>query len=292
MGIFDRFRSLLDGKLNVDQQYELLRSAVSGTMSSFYMAKDKRTGEVVGLKILDTEKTTFFESRFKGLSKPTEGEIAQQLDHPRIVKTLGYGHTTRGETYLLMEYLDGPGLNVLIKEHSPKLNGNRIALITQMAEALGAVHKAGFIHRDICPRNFICSADATELKLIDFGLTVPATKEFMQPGNRTGTPNYMAPEVVRRRPTDQRLDIFSLGATCYQLCTFELPWPSQDTTGKAAMLHDSKQPVDILTVRPDLNPKLARLIMDCLATQPEKRPRSTDDFLRVLSSVQHEFGPK
>ncbi|MCA9151567.1 MAG: hypothetical protein KDA92_19780 [Planctomycetales bacterium] len=77
MGIFDRFRSLLDGKLNVDQQYELLRSAVSGTMSSFYMAKDKRTGEVVGLKILDTEKTTFFESRFKGLSKPTEGEIAQ-----------------------------------------------------------------------------------------------------------------------------------------------------------------------------------------------------------------------
>ena len=289
MGILDRFKSLLDGKLNVDQQYELLRAAVSGTMSSFYMAKDKKSGDVVGLKILDTEKTNFFESRFKGLSKPSEGDIAQRLQHPRIVKTLGTGTTSRGETYLLMEYLDGPGLNVLIKERSPKLEGNRLKLIRQMAEALGVVHKAGYIHRDICPRNFICNASATELKLIDFGLTVPATKEFMQPGNRTGTPNYMAPEVVRRRPTDQRLDIFSLGATCYQLCTFELPWPSQDASGKAAMLHDSKEPVEILTVRPDLNPVLAKLIMDCLATQPEKRPSSTDDFLRVLSSVQSEF---
>ncbi len=212
MGLFDQFKSLLDGKLNIEQRYELLREAVSGTMSSFYMARDRKSGEVIGLKILDPAKTDFFEARFKGLSKPREGEIAMRLSHPRIVKTLGYGVTNHGESYVLMEYLDGPGLNVLIKERSPHLVRNRLPLIRQMAEALGAVHCAGFIHRDICPRNFICNTAATELKLIDFGLTVPATKEFMQPGNRTGTPNYMAPEVVRRRATDQRLDIFSLGA--------------------------------------------------------------------------------
>jgi serine/threonine-protein kinase len=288
MGLFDQLRSLFDGKLNVEQRFELLREAVSGTMSSFYMARDRKTGEVVGLKILDSAKTEFFESRFKGLSKPSEGEIATQLVHPRIVKTLDYGVTTRGEPYLLMEYLDGPGLNVLIKDRSPKLVKNRLNMIRQMAEAVGAVHRAGYIHRDICPRNFICNQEVTELKLIDFGLTVPATKEFMQPGNRTGTPNYMAPEVVRRRPTDQRLDLFSLGATCYQLVTFELPWPSQDTTGKAAMLHDTKEPAEILTLRPDLHPRLARLIMQCLATQPAARPKSIDEFLRAIDDLHSE----
>ena len=84
------------------------------------------------------------------------------------------------------------------------------SLLRQAAEALAAVHRAGYIHRDICPRNFVVDKDCESLKLIDFGLTVPATPPFMQPGNRTGTPNYMAPEVVRRRPTDQRLDIFCL----------------------------------------------------------------------------------
>jgi eukaryotic-like serine/threonine-protein kinase len=288
MGLFDQFKSLLDGKLNIDQRYELLREAVSGTMSSFYMARDRKTGEVVGLKVLDPSKTEFFESRFRGLSKPSEGEIAMKLNHPRIVKTLGYGVTNRGENYLLMEYLDGPGLNTLIKDRSPLLVENRLALIRQMAEALGAVHKAGYIHRDICPRNFICNAAATELKLIDFGLTVPATKEFMQPGNRTGTPNYMAPEVVRRRPTDRRLDIFSLGVTYFQLTTFELPWPSQDVTGKAAMLHDTKEPVDIRSVRPVLHPRLASLIMDCLAKQPADRPQSTEEILRALSNLKSD----
>jgi serine/threonine-protein kinase len=288
MGLFDQFKAWLDGKLNIDQRYELLREAVSGTMSSFYMARDRKTGEVVGLKVLDTSKTAFFESRFKGLSKPSEGEIAMRLNHPRIVKTLGYGVTNRGENYVLMEYLGGAGLNVLIKDRSPKLVANRLPLIRQMAEALGAVHQAGFIHRDICPRNFICNAEVTELKLIDFGLTVPATKPFMQPGNRTGTPNYMAPEVVRRRPTDQRLDIFSLGVTCYQLLTFELPWPTQDTSGKAAMLHDTKQPIEILDLRPDLHPKLADVIMRCLSIHPAGRPASVEELLRDMAGLESD----
>ena len=75
MGLLDQFKSLLDGKLNIDQRYELLREAVSGTMSSFYMARDKKTGQVVGLKVLDVEKTMFFEARFKGLEKQPVADI-------------------------------------------------------------------------------------------------------------------------------------------------------------------------------------------------------------------------
>ena len=191
MGIGGFFKSLIEGgKVDVAKRYEFLREAVSGTMSSFYMARDRQTEQIVGLKILDKDKTDQLEMRFRGLDKPTEGEIAAKFNHPRIVQPLGYGITSKGEQFVVMEYLDGPGLNSLIIARSKLLDGNRLALMNQAAEALLAVHEAGYIHRDICPRNFVCSKDATSLKLIDFGLTVPARKEFQQPGIRTGTPSY------------------------------------------------------------------------------------------------------
>jgi serine/threonine-protein kinase len=289
MGLMDRVKRFLQSApLDVKERFELLREAVSGTMSKFYVVRDRNTGTIYGLKILDPEKTGAFESRFAGLQKPSEGEIAIRFDHPRIVRTFECGKTTSGEHFLLMEYLTGPGLNALIRIHDPALDQHRLQLIRQMAEALHAVHSAGFIHRDICPRNFICAADASSLKLIDFGLTVPAQKEYMQGGNRTGTPNYMAPEIVRRRPTDQRLDIFALGVTCFQLCALELPWPSLDASGKAAVLHDTRKPADLLALRPDTNPTLAELIHRSIARDPADRPVTAEHFLRLLDRVPPE----
>lgn len=289
MGIFDKARSLFrPSRLTVRSRFELLREAVYGTMSEFYMAREKRTGKTVGLKILDAEKTAAFEARFPGLNKPTEGEIAMGFDHPRIVKVFEHGLTTDGRQYLIMEYLEGPPLNTLISRRSKELQGRLMPLIRQMAETLDVVHQAGFVHRDICPRNFICSADLNSLKLIDFGLTVPATKPFMAPGNRTGTPAYMAPEIIRRRPTDRRLDIFALGVSIYQLCAFELPWPGSDASGKVAMLHDTVEPVPLLKARPDLNPTLAKLITQCLAINPNERPQTAAELYQALRRIPKE----
>jgi serine/threonine-protein kinase len=283
MGLFDKIQSLFRStRLDVNERFELLREAISGTMSKFYMARDRHSGQVVGLKIGDREKVAFFESRFKGLNKPPEGQIAMGIRHPRIVTTLEYGKTIDDLNYIVMEFLPGPGLHALLKLRDQELVPHRVALVRQMAEAIREVHAQGYIHRDVCPRNFICSPEKDSLKLIDFGLTVPATKEFMQPGNRTGTPLYMAPEVVRRRWTDQRLDIFSLGVTAYQLCTFELPWPSSDTTGKAALAHDTDAPVDVLRYCPDLPPALASAIMRCLTADPNKRPQTMDELLNMI----------
>ena len=156
-----------------------------------------------------------------------------------------------------------------------------------MAEALEALHVAGFIHRDICPRNFVASKDLTRVKLIDFGLTVPNTPEFRAPGNRTGTPNYMSPEVVRRYPTDKRLDIFSLGVTFYELLTFQLPWQS-GTDGRAALQHSTKPPIPIEELRPDIDPHLAKAVMRCM--EPDVRERTPDvgHFLQGLRLVESE----
>ena len=289
MALFDNFKKLFaDNKLDVSARFETLREAITGTMSAFYVARERQTGKLFGLKLLDPEKTAQFEARFKGLKKPPEGKVAMSMKHPRIVETYEYGQTTKGEQYILMEHVEGTGLSQMLYMKDPLLNGKRLALIRQMGESIDVVHKRGYIHRDICPRNFIVAPDAKSLKLIDFGLTLPATPDFMQPGNRTGTPLYMAPEVVRRRAIDQRLDIFSFGVTAYQMLTHEHPWPIGDATGMAALSHDTDPPTPVSTYRPKISPILAEAIMLCLKPRPEDRPETMEHCLRLIRKPRHE----
>ena len=273
-------------RVDVAARFEKQREAISGTMSKFYKARDRESGEIVGLKILDREKTDFFEGRFEGVNKPSEGEIAMQLRHPNLVRTLEHGITTDDEPYLVMEFVEGKGMNSIITAVSDELEGRRIPLLLDAAKAVAAVHEAGFIHRDICPRNLMVLPEMSGTKLIDFGLTVPATPPFMQPGNRTGTPNYMAPELVRRRRTDKRLDVFAFGVTAYEICTFQLPWPS-GTTGQAALAHDTP-PEPIETYRPQIDPTLASAIMDCLHADPSARLQGLDHFIYRIRELESE----
>ncbi len=274
--------------VDIEARFERLRSAISGTMSNFFVAKDRyNDNRVVGVKLCDSDKVQFFESRFKGLNKPSEGEIAIQLNHSNIVETYEYGTSNRGQQFIVMEYIDGPGLHQLIADRKEDLlAGKRLDLIGQMAESLAYLHRKEFIHRDICPRNYIVVKDMSKVKLIDFGLTLPATKAFMAPGNRTGTPLYMSPEIVRRRATDKRVDIFSFAVTCYHLIAFDLPWQIADTTGRAALQHDTSPPRDISEHRPEIDKVLANAIMAAMHPNPEMRTPDMETFLRQLRNVK------
>lgn len=289
MSLINKFKEIFKGdsnRLDVSKRLRFERHAFTGTMSKFRVAREIKTGERVGIKFLDKEKTAQFRARFKGLKKPEEGEIGMKLHHERVVKTFEHGLTTAGEEYILMEYIDGPGLNSLISEKSPKLDGIELAFIRQMAEAIQAVHDAGFIHRDICPRNFIVHQDMKWLKLIDFGLTVPDQPEFRQPGNRTGTPQYMAPEIVRRRNTDRRVDLFSFGVSAYRLITWKHPWGSTETSGLAALAHDTKEYTPITEHIPDLDPVLVRAIHKCIEPKADDRMQSAEHFLKMIRKVE------
>jgi eukaryotic-like serine/threonine-protein kinase len=289
MGLFDRLQSMFQSdRVDLRERFEILRKAISGTMSKFYMARDRKSDRIIGLKIADREKWTAFEARFKGLHKPTEGEIAASLHHPLVVATHEYGMSTDRLQYIVMEFVKGPGLHQLLYNRDPCVEGHRTRLVRQMAEALEYVHEQKFIHRDVCPRNFIYDSDTGNIKLIDFGLSLPARPEFMGPGNRTGTPLYMAPEVVRRRATDQRLDIFAMGVSAYQICTYELPWPVVETTGQAALAHDTQTPRNILDFRPTLNRTLAKAIMRCMCPKPNDRPATVTEFLRAIRAVEQD----
>jgi serine/threonine-protein kinase len=286
--MFDKLRSIFQKKSAVDigMRFERLRSSISGTMSNFFVARDHERNEIVGVKLCDAEKVKFFESRFKGLNKPSEGEIAMSMKHPLIAQTYEYGVTNKGLPYLVMEFIDGPGLQVVISERDERIRGKELKLIREMSTALNYVHKQGYIHRDICPRNYILTSDLNSVKLIDFGLSVPATPPFMREGNRTGTPLYMAPEIVRRKPTDQRVDVFSFAVTCYHMLTFELPWPAGDTSGMAALHHDTSAATDIWEYRPTLDKKVGRAVMDAMHPNVNMRTPSIEQFIHQIADAK------
>jgi serine/threonine-protein kinase len=285
MALFNHLKAMLgNGRVDVSKRFTVLHKAVLGTMSTFYVARDMQTSSVVGLKILDSAKSAAFESRFKGLHKPCEGEIASQLKHPHIVRTLEHGLTTEGAPYLVMEHLAGPNLSAAMASRVSCLAGRHVHLLRQAAQALAAVHEAGFIHRNVCPRHFLLTNEYEDLKLIDFGLSVPATRHFMQPGNRTGTLDYMAPELVHRRPTDQRLDVFAFGVTAYELCADALPWQHG-----AAMAHD-QPPTDIRKLRPRIDPLLANAIHACIEPEVGRRCPSMEAFLRMIRDIPENGG--
>ena len=290
MGILDKFKEMLGADagnvLDVSKRFEMDRTSFSGTMSKFHVATEIATNKKFGIKFLDKEQLATFRARFKGLKKPEEGVIAMSINHPRIVETFEFGKTTRGIEYILMEYIPGTGLNNLINNKHPGVIKNRLTLLRQMAECIQFVHDSKFIHRDICPRNFIVEESCESLKLIDFGLTVPDEEPYHRPGNRTGTPQYMAPEIVRRRETDRKVDLFSFGVTAYKTLTFEHPWDSKDTTGLAALNHDRRPATDIREHRPDINERLADAVHKCLEIEAKNRMPSCKKFLSKIRTLE------
>jgi len=277
-GWFDRPR-----RVDLWRRFERLKESQSGTMSAFYKVRELASGRILGLKVVDRAKQDPVESRYKGLGKPGEGEIGAKIVAPNVVQTLEWGLSTADEPFVVTEFIDGFLLHALIAARRPMPPAQRLDLVRQAATAIAAVHAAGFVHRDICPRNFMLRPDG-RLVLFDFGLTVPDTPAFLQPGNRVGTPNYMAPEVVRRRQADKRLDIFSFGVTAYEICTLSAPWP-RGSTGKVALMHD-QPPADIRDRWPEMPEQLATAIMLCLAAEPDRRPPTMEHFLRMISAVQ------
>ena len=157
--------------IDLAKRFELLNRTGQGSMSKVWRARDRSLGRIVCVKVLDKEKTKKFEDRFPGLHRPTEGVICIGLRHKNIVQTFEHGLSKEGEPYLVMELVDGMGLNYLIETQSPQLEGHRIDYLTQIADALEYLHNQGYLHRDLCPRNIMVTREGV-VKLIDFGLAV------------------------------------------------------------------------------------------------------------------------
>jgi serine/threonine protein kinase len=269
--------------VDMNKRFELLGRTGQGSMSKVWRARDRMIARVVCVKLLDRIKTAKFDARFPGLLKPSEGAICMSLRHPNVVQTFEHGMTTDKEQYIVMEYIDGTGMNFLIETKSPQLEGKRTGYLIQMAEGLDYIHKQGYLHRDICPRNVMISKEGV-LKLIDFGLTIPYQPQFCRPGNRTGTPNYLAPELIKRQTTDHRVDLFALGVTAFEIYTGVLPWEKAESL-QTLLSHMNSAGRDPREFNPNLDDATADFLKKAVERSPHDRFQSAAEFRDALKRL-------
>jgi len=277
VGLLDTLKGLFAGskrraRVSVKERFSLETRIGQGSMSKVWRAYDRELGRRICLKLLDKLKLARFEARLGGLKKPSEGEICLSLKHRNVVTTYDHGVTTDGEQFLVMELIEGPGLNFLIETDAPQLRGRRLDMLVQAAEGLAYIHDQGFLHRDVCPRNIMVTAEGV-LKFIDFGLAVPNTPDFRRPGNRTGTANYMAPELIKRLATDHRVDLFALGITGFAQSL------------QTMLSHVNSPPLHIQEANPAVDDKLAAVIMKAIERDPNDRFQSAAAFRDALRAL-------
>lgn len=291
--VLDKLKSLFSSgvkgrsaPVDLSKRFELLGKTGQGSMSRVYRARDYKIGKMVCLKILDKVKTDRFEARFPGLKKPNEGMISSSLRHKNLVQTFEFGYSTENEPFIVMELIDGLGLNFLLETHSPNLIGKRINYMCQAAEGLEYMHKMRYLHRDICPRNIMVTQDGV-LKLIDFGLAVPYTPDFTKPGNRTGTPDYLAPELIKRTSTDHRVDLFALGVTAFEVFTFNLPWEKGQSL-ETIMSHINQAGRNPKELNPDLDDATVAFLLKAVERNANNRFQTAADFRDALRALPNQ----
>ncbi len=273
------------GRVNLERRFSIICETPQGSMSRVYRASDKETGRTVCLKIQLSEKQTAAESRADRHTRPPEGEIAMKVVHPNVVRTYEHGFTTEGERFLVMEFVLGVSLKFVREATKLNIQG-KVKLLAQAADALAAVHAAGFIHHDVNPNNFLVDHH-NNIKLIDFGLAVPNTPLFQRPGNRTGMLQYMAPELIRRESTDERIDIFGFGVMAYELLTNRLPF------GGGTSIAQMTQKINVAPIDPVLaNPRISDDLRDILLKTLERRKQDRWQKMSTLGDALRAINPR
>ncbi|HEX8201207.1 MAG TPA: serine/threonine-protein kinase, partial [Isosphaeraceae bacterium] len=235
------------------------------------------------LKVQDLAKATAAGARATQEGRLWEGEIGLRIVHPNVVKTYEWGLTPKGGQFVVMEFIEGVSL-LFIRQSRVLDLATKLEFLIQTAEGLAAIHAAGFIHHDFGPKNVLVDRN-DQVKIIDFGLAIPNTPAFRKPGNRTGTLQYMAPELLRREPKDERIDIFSFGATAFEFLTGRLPY---DATEAMAMLRQriNTDPMDIAQVAPHLPDDLCAVIRKALTRRKEDRWPAMPQVVEALKGLE------
>jgi tetratricopeptide (TPR) repeat protein/predicted Ser/Thr protein kinase len=207
-----------------------------------------------------------------------EARRAGRLRHPGIVRVFDVGRH-QGTTFIVSEFIDGDDLGRRM-EGKPLPAREAARIVERAARSLHHAHQAGITHRDMKPSNILIGRDGQVL-LTDFGIAASADTAGRLNGG-TGTFSYMAPERLDGDPgLDPRADVYSLGVVLYELLTGRLPLAG--ATPAERKRESSVEPIRPQTFNPDIPPEVERLCLDCLATDPARRPQSAEDLADQLA---------
>lgn len=261
-------------------KYELFDKIAEGGMGTVYKARDPSTGETVAVKIVPPQvaKNAVLMKRFE-----QEYIIAKALDHPNIVRAVDFNYDG-ASPYLVMEYVDGESLGQRIERDGKIAEAEAIRIVAQVAQALHKAHKQGVIHRDVKPDNILLTADGTA-KLTDLGLVkeVETDLNLTRTGRGLGTPSFMAPEQFRNaKNADARCDIYSLGATLYNMLTGQLPFKAAHPL-EAWMKKINNELVPAHDLEPTISERMDWALRRSMSVDRDERPANCREFVEDLT---------
>ena len=267
------------------EKYEVLDEIGHGGMATVYRARDSSLDRFVALKVLHPhlQRTSEARARFT-----REAKSVAKLRHPHILEIYDYSGEDSDETYIAAELLTGPTLKdfVLKQKELPPEIAACIAL--QLADALGAAHAKGIIHRDVKPENVLIHEDRC-VKLTDFGIAYMVDAHtFTVTGQILGSPGHMAPEQVEGGTCDVRSDVFSLGTVLYFCATGRLPFIGRNPHHLLKLLLEGEYP-DPLRLRPSIGAELAQIMNKALSRAPGERYQSADEMADRLRAFLTEM---
>ncbi|WP_394841706.1 protein kinase [Pendulispora brunnea] len=274
-------RDPLENKV-VAGRFVIEEPAGSGGMGVVYRARDQqRDGARVALKVLhSTAYVQQFQERFE-----REAQVLSTLNHPGIVSYVDHGTTPQGESYLVMEWLEGEDLETRLEREGLTL-GETLTLFRKIADALSAAHRHGIVHRDLKPGNiFLVGGRPDAVSLVDFGVARLVSSHLTTPGLAIGTPRYMAPEQARGEPdVGPSADVFTLGCVMFQCLTGESPFVGGHPAFVMANILLQEAP-RLRTRRPAMPQSVEDLVARMLAKDPQHRPKDASALLQALDAL-------
>lgn len=277
---------LLQGKWRnfiLCSKYRLLELLGRGGMGQVYLCEHTRMRRKVAVKILPPDKAAdpVLFRRFE-----REARAVAALDHPNIVRA--YDLDSDGELhFLVMEFVDGAGLDEVVRRSGPLPVGRACNYIGQAALGLQHAHESHLVHRDVKPANLLIDRTG-RVKVLDLGLArffndcESLTGELARV-NLVGTADYLAPEqATNGHAVDIRADVYGLGATFYYLLAGRPLFP-EGSVAQRLMMHQVKRPEPIRKHRPDVPVAVARLIARMLAKDPADRPQTPGEVAAALA---------
>ncbi|MFF3760653.1 Stk1 family PASTA domain-containing Ser/Thr kinase [Streptomyces sp. NPDC002185] len=269
---------LLDGRYRVDA-----RIAVGG-MATVYRAVDTRLDRILALKVMHPALATdaAFVERFI-----REAKSVARLAHPNVVGVFDQG-AEGAYVYLAMEYVAGCTLRDVLRERGALSPRAALDILEPVLAALGAAHRAGFVHRDMKPENVLIGDDG-RVKVADFGLVRAVGTATATTGSVLGTVSYLAPEQIEHGTADTRADVYACGVVLYEMLTGGKPH-SGDTPAQVLYQHlNTDVPAPSATV-PGLAPELDDLVAAATARAPELRPHDAVALLALLREARAGLG--
>ena len=232
--------------------YKILSKLGEGGMGVVYKAEDTKLKRFVALKFLSQGSTKDPKAVERFMN---EAQTASSLDHANICTIYEINETEKGQLFIAMAHYEGEALNQTIAT-GPLSVDDAIDIANQVAEGLGRAHEAGIMHRDIKPENIIITPRG-EAKILDFGLAKLSTRSSLtKEGAIAGTISYMSPEQLNGQDVDHRTDIWSLGATIYEMLTGRLPFEGEyEHAIMYTIVHEPPKPLQ--DHRPELSTNLS-----------------------------------